>query len=260
VTLAIVPTYLTTAEDVAVAHKALQGLLATPELDVLVVDDCSPAIELVGVLKKLSERLGFGLVEQLSNEGFAATVNVGLRRALKTGQDAVLVNADIELPDPRWLERLLATPVPGQEGLASVAGGLLTYPSGLIQFAGTYFSLLTRGFDHAYRYGPANLREAQGLRVTPITGALQLIRHECLEAVGLYDEGYRMGYEDVDYCLRVFTSGRWCVFNSKVRAVHHESLFRGRRNERLDRWQRESYVRLSEKWAEQSFAGFVPQL
>lgn len=255
-TLAIVPTYLTGFKDLAVLEKALQGLVATPELNVLVVDDGSPMTD----LPSLEQLRLIEFVRQGENQGFATTVNVGLRRALETGQDAVLVNADMEFPDPRWLERLLATPVPGHDGLASVAGGLLTYPSGLIQFAGTYFSLLTRGFDHAYRYGPANLREAQGLRVTPITGALQLIRHECLEAVGLYDESFRMGYEDVDFCIRVFNSGRWCVFNSKVRAVHHESLFRGRSNERLDRWQRESYVRLVEKWRDQSFAGLVPQV
>ena len=40
-----------------------------------------------------------------------------------------------------------------------------------------------------------------------MTAALQLIRWETLDQVGLYDEGYRLCFEDVDYCLRVFEAG-----------------------------------------------------
>ena len=37
-----------------------------------------------------------------------------------------------------------------------------------------------------------------------------------------------MGYEDVDYCLRVFQAGFPCVYEPAISAIHHESLFRSR--------------------------------
>ena len=64
--------------------------------------------------------------------------------------------------------------------------------------------------------------------VCPVTGAFQYIRPEVLEQVGLYDPGFRMGCEDVDYCLRVFQAGFACVYEPAIRAIHHESLFRSR--------------------------------
>ena len=54
-----------------------------------------------------------------------------------------------------------------------------------------------------------------------------------LERVGPYDPEFRMGYEDVDYCLRVFQAGFACVYEPAISAIHHESLFRSRPDEKL---------------------------
>ena len=123
---------------------------------------------------------------------------------------------------------------------AAVVGARLLYPNGCIQHAGVFFSARTRAFWHRCQYGPADLPEALVPVLCPVTGALQLIRHETLATVGLYDEEYRMAYEDVDYCLRVFESGLQCIYEPSVCAVHHESVFRGRSTPKLERWQQES--------------------
>jgi GT2 family glycosyltransferase len=205
------------------------------------------------------DELGGELHRKPENSGFSATVNVGLRRAQAAGRDALLVNADIEFRWPGWWQALHArTDSQGQP--AAVAGALLTYPNGLIQHAGVFFSMLHRGFDHRHRFAPAALPEAHSPLRCPVTGALQLIRCETLDAVGLYDEGFRMGFEDVDFCLRVFDSGREVIYEPAARAVHAESVFRGRITPRIRTWQIESTQRLWEKYPDADFSPWVPAL
>lgn len=262
--LAVIPTFVRKEEDVELVQTTIASLhrTAPDELEILVVDDGSPEEALVDQLDVQQELLGFELLRKETNTGFSRTVNFGLRRALQEGRNAILVNADIEMCcPPGWVNQMEQ-----QRGLvnpdtrAAVVGALLLYPNGLIQHAGIYFSLLTRTFDHYYKYGPWDLPEAQRAEVRPVTGALQFIRHECLTNVGLYDEDFKMGWEDVDYCLRVLMSGRECVYQPAVRAFHHEGMFRFRKDEQLQRWQAESFMRLMNKYRTTSFAELVPTL
>lgn len=259
--LAVVPAYVTQPQDLQLVVTCLETMRKTaPGISGLVVDDCSPATELVDEVEAACARLQFDFYRKDVNSGFSRTVNVGLQRALEAGQDAVLVNADIEFPDAGWLEKMQAQRRSDGEGLASVVGGLLLYPSHLIQHAGVFFSLLSREFDHIYRYAPHDLPEAKWARVCPVTGALQFIRHECLEAIGIYDSAFRMGWEDVDYCIRVWQSGRQCVYQPLVRAIHHESVFRGRPNPKVADWQAKSWMYWKAKWGGVDLSEFVPSL
>jgi GT2 family glycosyltransferase len=256
--LAVVPTYLRTDEDLDILLRCLVSLRQTaPQADVLVVDDCSPNTKLVDMLDLAAGELEIVLYRRPENGGFSRAVNDGLRWALKEGRDAVLVNADIEFTRPHWLEAMLArrdtTGAP-----AAVVGARLLYPNGLIQHGGVYYSTLHRFWAHRFNYGPADLPEALVPCRCPVTGALQLIRHECLYAVGVYDESFRMGHEDVDYCLRVFASGRECIYEPAACAVHAESVFRRRKGEGQDDWERESARTLQKKYATSDLSGFRP--
>jgi GT2 family glycosyltransferase len=259
-TLAIVPTYLRSEEDLEVLLRCLVSLAATaPELELLVVDDASPATELIDQLATVLPELGGQLLRKSENSGFSATVNVGLGRALEWGQDALLVNADLEFTTPGWWEAMRDR-TDSQGRPAAVVGAFLTYPNGLIQHAGVTFSLLERKFIHRFRFGPAALPEAHRPTACPVTGALQLIRHATLTDVGLYDQGFRMGLEDVDYCLRVFDLGLECIYEPAARAVHAESVFRGRATKKILDWQETSTRHLWGKYPYADFSQWVPAL
>ena len=77
-------------------------------------------------------------------------------------------------------------------------GPLLLYTNGLVQHAGVYFSVITRRFDHRYRLAPRALAQVQKGITCPVTGALQYIRYETIKKIGIYDENFKMGYEDID--------------------------------------------------------------
>lgn len=258
-TLVVIPTYVREPVDVEVTVDAVKSIRDTDygKTDVLLVDDGSPEADLVDKLEEETARFDVTLDRKDLNEGFSKTVNVGLRRARDEGRHAVLMNADVEIMTPGWLATWEKT-MDDQGRPAAVVGALLMYPNGLIQHGGVYFSLLSRTFDHMWKYSPMDLPDAHVKRNCPVTAAFQFIRHETLMEVGIYDEEFYMAWEDVDYCLRVFQSGLRCVYNPDVRAWHHEMMFRGRPSPKIQEWQAKSWMRLSTKWKDASFNEMVP--
>jgi GT2 family glycosyltransferase len=239
--LAVVPMYLRNEQDLDIVLRCLVSLRQTaPEVEVLVVDDCSPAAQLVDLIEIAAEELEIELCRLPVNGGFARAVN-----------------ADIVFDRPGWLAPMLArTDTTG--ALAGVVGARLLSPNGLLQHAGFYYSTLTRNWAHRLRFGPADLPEALVPLSCPVTAALQLIRHECLAAVGVYDENFRMGYEDVDYCLRVFASGRECVYEPATCATHAEGSFRTPPPAGQEGWEEQSLLLLNTKYPITEMTGFRP--
>ncbi|GAC1533804.1 MAG: hypothetical protein NVS3B1_28230 [Marmoricola sp.] len=264
--LAVIPNFVTQVTDLSMLETCLSSLRRTVgnDCDVLVVDDGSPEADLVSGCQGVAERFDCAFVAKPVNEGFSKTVNVGLRRAISEGRDAILVNADIEFTTSTWLSLMLRQK--GVDGAtpAAMVGALLFYPSNTIQHAGIYFSVLYREFDHIYRYAPHNLPEARIPRVGPVTGALQFIRLSTLESVGVYDESFKLGWEDVDYCVRTWLAGLEIIYQPGIRAIHHESFFRGGdrhdAESKVSQWQAASWQRFREKWSETNFAEFIPSL
>lgn len=261
--LVVIPSFLRTEADLDTTMVAVGSVRKTSgkNVEILVVDDGSPEKDLVAALTERCAQLESEVHAKPSNSGFSKTVNMGLRRALDKGQDAILMNADVEVMTDGWYRTFKATK-DEQGNPAAVVGALLVYEDHTIQHAGIYFSLLTRSFDHRFKYGPMNLPEALRKAAVPVTGAFQYIRASTLEKVGIYDRKFFMGWEDVDYCIRVGLAGEQCIYNPNVRAYHYEMKFRGRgrANQKLADWQAKSFLYLCEKYADQSFGALVPNL
>lgn len=259
--LVVIPTYVREPGDVETTVEAVKSVRDTDHgnVDVLLVDDGSPEPDLVDKLEEDVQQFAAEMVRKPENTGFSRTVNVGLRRALTEGRNAVLMNADVEIMTPGWLAKFEHT-LDYKGRPAAVVGALLLFPNGLIQHGGVYFSLLNRTFDHMWKYSPMDLPDAHVKRHCPVTAAFQFIRHETLTTVGLYDEEFYLAWEDVDYCLRVFQSELQCIYNPDVRAWHHEMMFRGRPSPKVQEWQMKSWAHLSEKWKHASFNEMVPFL
>jgi GT2 family glycosyltransferase len=259
--VAIIPTYLRTPQEFELLLRCLVSVTQTaPDVTPLVVDDGSPARDLVAQLEPLTREVGAELILKAENTGFSKTVNAGLTVARDAGADAVLVNQDIQFIRPGWFEAMDACCGPDGRP-ASVVGAKLLFPSLLLQHAGVYYSRLYRLFDHRWRMGPHDLPEANVPAAVPVTGALQLIRHDCLVDVGLYDDSFDMGWEDVDYCIRTFAAGRFCMYEPQAVAVHHESAIRGNDDDaRHAQWFEASRARLAGKYTDADFARFAHDL
>ncbi len=242
-TLVIIPTFVRGDREVELLERTLESVCRTtdPETtDILVVDDGSPETDWAdGLEARHNYRVSVRLLER--NLGFSATVNSGLKDALKHGSDAVLVNADIDIITDQWIPVMQGT-VSQKDGLAGIVGAMLIYPdSGTLQHAGIYFSRLHKAFLHRYMHCDPALPAANRAADCPVTGALQYIRWETLDAIGLYDDlNFRMGFEDVEFCLRALRNDIPCVYQPKVKAWHHESAIRGKKTGHIAEWEHDS--------------------
>jgi GT2 family glycosyltransferase len=255
--LCVVPAFVATDADAEALLRCLVSLWATgADADVLVVDDGSTARELLDPLRAAVEELGYELLAGHEPAGCAAAANLGLRRALEEGRDAVLLGADVQLTSAGWLDALLAR-TDGAGRPAAVVGARLLFPNGDIQHAGRIFSQLSRQWVHRFQHGPGDLPEALRPCRCPVGGGLTLIRHETLASVGLLDEAFGLGGHDLDYCLRVFGAGLECIYEPAAVAVRRDKSAREHATERRRALARRSRARLLEKWGAEDLSPFV---
>ena len=75
-----------------------------------------------------------------------------------------------------------------------------------------------------------------------VTGACQMVRRGVFEQVGGYNEEFAVGFNDADFCLRVWEAGYRTIFTLYAELYHYEFTSRGREEaneEKLSRWKRE---------------------
>jgi GT2 family glycosyltransferase/glycosyltransferase involved in cell wall biosynthesis len=199
-------------------RKTVRGGMAR----VIVADDHSGPEHLPALRRIAGVDL---LIAAERNEGFAANVNRGLRASAED-RDVIVLNSDVEAL-PSWLECLQYAAYRYEDG--GIVGAQLQYPDGRIQFGGTVRNRdQPEWFDHRYRGKPSKWGPAgQASPALAITGACMYVRREVIERVGLLDERYGMGYEDVDWCLRAWQAGFRVLYFPSAQLVHHESVTRG---------------------------------
>lgn len=218
----VIPSY----NDVDYLHKCIQGIKKTcirSVKEIIIVDDyCQKENserliqledELVSVIFK-SERLGF-----------AGAVNLGISQAK---HDVLLLNSDT-VPLPGWLCHLqnAAFNLDPHIGLVSPK---LIYPSGLIQYGGTFHasSIAPQWFAHLYAgASPLNPEANVPFYIRGISGACVYIKREVLDVIPGLDDKYWLGFEDVDFAFQAWAKGFRCFYEPSSALIHHESATRG---------------------------------
>ena len=216
----VMPTY--GAPDITFdAVKALRRTVDAKRVRIVVVDDASAPEH----QERLKELRGVELVLAPENGGYSASVNLGLERA-GDGDDVVVMNSDV-IAGRHWLPRLQEAAYDGDA--TGIVGPRLLYPDGRIQSAGSYRNMdAPEWFDHRYRFRPADHPQALvDADAIAVTGACMYLRRDLIDAIGGFDDGYPMGYEDVDYCLRSWEEGRAVRYEPTSKLTHMESPTRG---------------------------------
>lgn len=169
-----------------------------------------------------------------------------------TGDYYVLMNNDIEVITPSWMEQMLGY---CQRADVGIVGAKLYYPDNTVQHAGAVIGL--GGFaghvlTHSRRSDVGYFGRLKAIQdISAVTAACMMIRRDCFEAVGGLDEKFRVALNDMDLCLKVRELGKLIVFNPWVELYHYESKSRGMEDtpEKYERFKRE-VARFREKWAE----------
>jgi O-antigen biosynthesis protein len=172
---------------------------------------------------------------------FAEKINVGAVHS--RGEHLLLLNDDIEVATPNWIERMVM--YSSIEGVGAV-GGLLLLEDGRVQHAGVGFEGGLPGHPY-YGYprdvpGYANaVRIARDLLA--VTGACLMTRRDLFEEVGGLSTIYPVNYNDVDYCLKQVERGRRVVYDPDLVMTHFES---SSRSMDVEEWEK---AQLLARWA-----------
>jgi GT2 family glycosyltransferase/radical SAM superfamily enzyme YgiQ (UPF0313 family) len=209
-----------------------------PELYEIIVVDNGSSDGTPTFLKHLATA---GKIRPIANEtnlGYAKACNQAARSA--RGDNLIMLNNDTVVTDG-WLNALIET-VEKDDNLA-IVGAKLIYPNDSVQHAGVVFNQKGKVY-HLYRYfhrdHPA-VNKTREFQV--VTAACLLIRTSVFFQVGLFDEGFVNGFEDVDLCLRVGQAGYGIVYNPDCVVYHLESMTSGRSDHDLN-----NSRYLMEKW------------
>jgi GT2 family glycosyltransferase len=143
------------------------------------------------------------------------------------GEHLLLLNNDVEVITPKWLEALLEH---SQRQEVGAVGAQLLYADGTIQHAGVVLGV--RGVaGHAHKYLSA--KEAGYFffphlirNYSAVTAACLMIRKSLYEEVGGMEERLGVTFNDVDLCLRLRARGYLVVYTPHARLYHHESRSR----------------------------------
>lgn len=171
----------------------------------IVINDCSPDPEMHEYLQAAARKFGFELLSNEKNLGFVRTANRGM--ALNSQNDVLLLNSDTEVSGD-WLDRIVAhadvdplvatvTPLSNNATICSYPdfSGRRTLPEGMA----------VGGMDQVC----AAANAGRSISVPTGVGFCMLIKRECLDRIGLFDEAaFGKGYgEENDLCMRASADG-----------------------------------------------------
>jgi O-antigen biosynthesis protein len=194
------------------------------------------------VIRELEEIAGerLRLVPYSGPFNFSAKVNLGAVRS--EGKHLLLLNDDIEVTTANWIERMVM--YSEREGIGAV-GGKLLWGDTRLQHVGVDFDdglpgHTYRGFSEGFNgYVNAVLIARNCLAVT---AACLMTRRDVFDELGGLTTTLPINFNDVDYCLKVHTSGRRTVYDPDLVLYHFES---STRSPEVKKWEKEQ---LEDRW------------
>jgi GT2 family glycosyltransferase len=209
-------------------RKCVDSLLACPlDIKIIVVDNASSDASLDG-LQDLSQVC---VIRNPANVGFAAACNIGVQAS--SAPFLLFLNPDCVVA-PDTLRTLLASLQSGDR--VGMVGGLLVNEDGTEQGGGrravpTPWRAFVRAFGlqrfanrwpklfYDFHLHKQPLPDSP-IEVEAISGACVLVKRDVMEDVGLWDEGYFLHCEDLDWCMRFRQKGWKILFVPSAQVTH----------------------------------------
>jgi O-antigen biosynthesis protein len=212
------------------------------------IDNGSDQPETTTLLERLSSRPDVHVLRDDRPFNWAKLNNTAAGQA--SGDVLVFLNNDIEARTPGWLDALCAQVERPEIG---AVGARLLYPDHRVQHCGVVLGL-GGAAGHLFVGLAEDLPGYLDMAVTTrecsaVTGACLATRRSVFEQFGGFDESLGIDLNDIDYCLRMWGSGRRIIYESRAELVHRESPSRGTAGGVGD------IVRFVERWKGSILAG-----
>ena len=189
-------------------------------------------------------------LQKVSEFNYSALINFGVKNV--DAEFVLQLNNDTKLITKDWLEIFIGY---AQNSEIGAVGARLYYEDKTIQHAGIIVGVseiagnalvnLPYG-KHAY-----SGREAATRNVLAVTGACLFARRSLYYEVGFMDEKeFKVAFNDVDFCLKLYENGYRNVYNPYIELIHYESKSRGYEisEEKEERFEKEAN-NFKRKWS-----------
>jgi GT2 family glycosyltransferase len=196
-------------------------------IELLIIDNDSREPRTARLLARLTTDPRVRILPFPGSFNWAAMNNAAVRHA--RGEIIVLLNNDIDVIHPSWLQELVTL---AQQPDVGIVGARLLYPDGTLQHAGITIgpgAITGHLYRGAARHDPGHggmLRHTRS--VAAVTGACMAMRRTVFEtAGGLETEHLPVTGNDLDLCLRVRAHGWRVVCTPHAELYHAEAASRG---------------------------------
>ena len=226
VDVSIIIVNLNTRDLLRACLRSVFSETSTISYEVIVIDNASSdgSVEMVR-----TEFPAVRLFANTTNEGFARPNNEGMARA--TGKYLFLLNSDT-LVKPN----AIATLASFLDAHADVGacGPMLLYPDGTLQYSVKGFPtvwthccdmlLLDKVFPRTRMFGRGEMKYfayTETHSVDHVMAAAFMVRREVLSSAGMFDERFRIYYNDMDWCFRIIRQGWKIYYVHDAQVVHY---------------------------------------
>jgi O-antigen biosynthesis protein len=205
---------------------SLEKSAGYPIHEVVLIDNGSTEPETRELRRRLERRPSTRVIDYPGPFNWAAINN---QAASTCDADMLLfLNNDIEATSEGWLRALVEL---GQRPDVGAVGARLIYPDGKLQHAGVVLGLggvashIFIGMpkdQSGYFHWDAVIRG-----YSAVTAACMLVRRRVFEELGGFDEAFAVGFNDVDFCIRLAGAGYRVLYTPHAELTHYESVSRG---------------------------------
>lgn len=226
----LVSIIIPTKDHADILEKCLESVYTKTtykKYEVIVIDNNSCEKETFDLLKKYEKKYSNFRYKRIECEfNYSYLNNEAVK--MSDGDYVLLLNNDIEVITPEWLERMLGY---AEQKHVGTVGAKLIFPDETIQHAGI---IMGKGglAGHAHYEKPRDYISNQYELLVPYnysacTAACLLISKKKYKEVGGLEEKLKVAFNDVDFNLKVLDKGYYNVFLPNVELYHYESKSRG---------------------------------
>ncbi len=229
--------------------ESIRSFSTYPNYEILLVDNDSQEEASLEYFRELSQQPNIRVLSYPKPFNFSAINNFAAAQA--QGDILLLLNNDIEVISPHWLEAMVEHVLRPEVG---AVGAKLLYPDRRLQHAGVIIGIGGVA-GHSHKYLPASepgyfSRTMLIQNLSAVTAACVMVRAEVYREVGGLDEkNLAVAFNDTDFCLRLREKDYLIVWTPYAELYHHESISRGldTHPEKALRFQREVKY-MFERW------------
>ena len=231
--------------------KSVEKQTTYKNYEIIVIENNSTESETFEYYKKIDGKNKVKVVYYPEHEfNYSGIINFGVKNA--TGDYIIQLNNDIEVITKDWIEEMLMF---AQREDVGAVGAELFYPDKTIQHAGIIIGIGGVA-GHAFRNLPMNThgyfsKDSTIQNLSAVTAACIMTKKSIYEEVGYMDEGFKVAFNDVDFCLKIREANKLIVYNPFAKLWHYESKSRGYEDtqEKRERFKGE-IDRFNEKWGD----------